>query len=105
MKPLSRRMNGSGIYATKMLAIIGTLGHRSVGAAGRQGGFFQRANMTNQPLSPSVIQAVQALAAVGMLALIAGRFLPSGYRQPVGIAVTVAYVAVIIAFAIYAYSR
>lgn len=61
--------------------------------------------VTNEPMSPRVIQAVQLLAGVSMAVFIGARFMPPRYRQPAGLAVTVCYVVGIIAFVAYAIFR
>ena len=52
-------------------------------------------------MSPSEVQAVQILTALTMSGLVASRFLPARWRQPVGLTLTVAYVAGSVAGLLY----
>jgi hypothetical protein len=52
-------------------------------------------------LSPREIQAARIMVGIATAVFIGGRFLPTRYRQPVGIALTVCYLIGITAFLLY----
>jgi hypothetical protein len=61
--------------------------------------------MFNEPLSPREVQAVQLLIMVTIGAFIGLRFVPSRFRQIVGLTLTIFYLAGIAAFVVYSLFR
>jgi hypothetical protein len=55
----------------------------------------------NAPLSAGEIQLGQFMVLLATAVFIGGRFVPSRYRQRVGIILTVSYIAGIAVFAVY----
>jgi len=69
-----------------------------------QGGGLGR-GMTNEFLSPREVQVAQIMVGVATAVFIGGRFLPPRYRQPVGITLTVCYLAGFAGFIAYVVFR
>jgi len=61
--------------------------------------------MTNEVLSPRVIQVAQIMVGVASAVFIGRRFLPPRYRHTVGVTLTVCYLLGIAAFIVYVVVR
>jgi uncharacterized membrane protein (UPF0136 family) len=61
--------------------------------------------MLTRPLSPAETQAAQILVGVALAVFAGLRFVPSRYRQRVGVALTVCYLLGIAGFVVYTLAR
>ena len=61
--------------------------------------------MINAPMSPREIQVAQFMVLMPVAVFVGARFLPPRFRQPVGVGLTVCYLAALAAFIVYVLFR